>query len=433
MKSDEKIEKANNEEVTKNEVKSDDDRLIKEILGMKITSLKKKAKEYGIPNFSVMNKSDLVNYVLVEKGNEEGKIYGFGTLDIIGEGNYGFLRNTSVGPDVYVSLSQIKRFFLRNGDVVFGELRVPIAAEKNYGILKVLLVNGDLAEKSLERPFFDDLIPSYPDEKINLEEGELASRIIDLVSPIGKGQRGLIVAPPKAGKTVLLSTLANDIIKYNPEIDVWILLIDERPEEVTDIKENVKDAEVYAATFDENPSVHTQVTENVLEMAKREVERGKDILILMDSLTRLARSYNITIPSSGKLISGGIDPNALYYPKRFLGAARNIKKGGSLTIIATALIETGSRMDEVIFEEFKGTGNMEIMLNRTLEQLRIFPAIDVMKSGTRREELLIPKNQLEKIWKLRRELSKESEVEGMKKLIELVKKYKSNEELLENI
>lgn len=432
MKSDEKIEKANNEEVTKNEVKSDDDRLIKEILGMKITSLKKKAKEYGIPNFSVMNKSDLVNYVLVEKGNEEGKIYGFGTLDIIGEGNYGFLRNTSVGPDVYVSLSQIKDFFKKRR-CCFRRIESTYCSGKNYGILKVLLVNGDLAEKSLERPFFDDLIPSYPDEKINLEEGELASRIIDLVSPIGKGQRGLIVAPPKAGKTVLLSTLANDIIKYNPEIDVWILLIDERPEEVTDIKENVKDAEVYAATFDENPSVHTQVTENVLEMAKREVERGKDILILMDSLTRLARSYNITIPSSGKLISGGIDPNALYYPKRFLGAARNIKKGGSLTIIATALIETGSRMDEVIFEEFKGTGNMEIMLNRTLEQLRIFPAIDVMKSGTRREELLIPKNQLEKIWKLRRELSKESEVEGMKKLIELVKKYKSNEELLENI
>ncbi|RRD38249.1 transcription termination factor Rho [Leptotrichia sp. OH3620_COT-345] len=434
MKNDEKVN--DSEEVGKIENMEDkvsDDELIGETLKMKITSLKKKAKEYGISNFSVMTKNELVNHVLVEKGNEEGKIYGFGKLDIMGEGSYGFLRNTSVGPDVYVSISQIKRFFLRNGDTVFGELRVPIGSEKNYGILKVLLVNGDLAEKSLERPFFDDLIPSYPDEKINLSEGEIASRIIDLISPIGKGQRGLIVAPPKAGKTVLLSTLANDIIKYNPGIDVWILLIDERPEEVTDIKENVKEAEVYSATFDENPSVHTQVTENVLEMAKREVERGKDILILMDSLTRLARSYNITIPSSGKLISGGIDPNALYYPKRFLGAARNIKNGGSLTIIATALIETGSRMDEVIFEEFKGTGNMEIMLNRTLEQLRIFPAIDALKSGTRREELLIPKEELEKIWKLRRELSQHSEVEGMKKLIELIKKYKNNNELLENL
>ena len=297
----------------------------------------------------------------------------------------------------------------------------------------MLLVNGDLPEKSLERPYFDDLVPSYPDEKLNLGSGEISSRIIDLISPIGKGQRGLIVAPPKAGKTVLLSTIANDIIKYNPEIDVWILLIDERPEEVTDIKENVKEAEVYAATFDEDPRVHTEVTENVLRMAKRQVERGKDILILMDSLTRLARSYNITIPSSGKLISGGIDPNALYYPKRFLGAARNIKNGGSLTIIATALVETGSRMDEVIFEEFKGTGNMEIILSRTLEQLRIFPAIDVLKSGTRREELLIPRENLEKIWKLRRELSEMSEVEGMRNLIELIKKYKNNDELLEDL
>ena len=389
---------------------SEEERLMHEILGMKITPLKKLAKEYEVPNFSVMTKADLVNVVMMEKGKEQGKIYGFGKLDIMNEG-FGFLRSTSVGPDVYISISQIKRFFLRNGDIVFGELRVPMGNEKNYGILKVLLVNGDLPEKALERPFFDDLVPSYPDEKIKLGEGEVSSRIIDLISPIGKGQRGLIVAPPKAGKTILLSTLANDIIKYNPEIDVWILLIDERPEEVTDIKENVKDAEVYAATFDEDPRVHTEVTENVLEMAKREVEKGKDILILMDSLTRLARSYNITVPSSGKLITGGIDPNALYYPKRFLGAARNIKKGGSLTIIATALVETGSRMDEVIFEEFKGTGNMEVILNRTLEQLRIFPAIDVLKSGTRREELLIPKKRLEKIWKLRRELSEESEVE----------------------
>ncbi len=428
MTAETKIEKT---EKVKREI-SEEEKLMHEILDMKITPLKKLAKEYEVPNFSVMTKADLVNVVMMEKGKEQGKIYGFGKMDIMNEG-FGFLRNTSVGPDVYVSISQIKRFFLRNGDTVFGELRVPVGTEKNYGILKVLLVNGDLPEKSLERPFFDDLVPSYPDEKIKLGEGEISSRIIDLISPIGKGQRGLIVAPPKAGKTILLSTLANDIIKYNPEIDVWILLIDERPEEVTDIKESVKEAEVYAATFDEEPRVHTEVTENVLEMAKREVEKGKDILILMDSLTRLARSYNITVPSSGKLITGGIDPNALYYPKRFLGAARNIKNGGSLTIIATALVETGSRMDEVIFEEFKGTGNMEVILNRTLEQLRIFPAIDVLKSGTRREELLISKEKLEKIWKLRRELSEESEVEGIKKLKDLIKMYKSNDELLDNI
>jgi len=421
-----------NEKYT-DESQQNEEKLIKEILNTNVTNLKKMAKEYNIPNFSVMTKYDLVNAVLIEKGKEIGKTYGYGKLDIMGEGSFGFLRETTIGPDVYVSISQIKRFFLRNEDVVFGELRVPIGTERNYGILKVLLVNGDLPDKSLERPFFDDLIPSYPDKKINLGSGEISSRIIDLISPIGKGQRGLIVAPPKAGKTVLLSTLANDIIKYNPEIDVWILLIDERPEEVTDIKENVKEAEVYAATFDENPNVHTQVTENVLEMAKREVERGKDILILMDSLTRLARSYNITIPSSGKLISGGIDPNALYYPKRFLGAARNIKNGGSLTIIATALIETGSKMDDVIFEEFKGTGNMEIILSRALEQLRIFPAMDVLKSGTRREELLIPKDKLEKIWRLRRELNQMSEVEGLKRLIELIRSYKNNEELLEDL
>ena len=423
-------EKTEKNEKTFEENVPDEEKLIRKILNTNVTNLKKMAKEYNIPNFSVMTKYDLVNAVLIEKGKEIGKTYGYGKLDIMGEGSFGFLRNTSIGPDVYVSISQIKRFFLRNEDIVFGELRVPIGTERNYGILKVLLVNGDLPDKSLERPFFDDLIPSYPDKKINLGNGEISSRIIDLISPIGKGQRGLIVAPPKA---VLLSTLANDIIKYNPEIDVWILLIDERPEEVTDIKENVKEAEVYAATFDENPNVHTQVTENVLEMAKREVERGKDILILMDSLTRLARSYNITIPSSGKLISGGIDPNALYYPKRFLGAARNIKNGGSLTIIATALIETGSKMDDVIFEEFKGTGNMEIILSRTLEQLRIFPAMDVLKSGTRREELLIPKDKLEKIWRLRRELNQMSEVEGIKRLIELIKSYKNNEELLEDL
>ena len=409
-----------------------DEEVIKEILSMNITSLKKMAKEYKIENYTTMNKVDLINHILIEKGNDNGKIYGFGKLETFNDG-YGFLRETTVEADIYISASQIKRFYMRNDDIIFGELRIPVGDEKNYGMLKVLLINGDLAEKSKERPIFDDLVPSYPNEKINLGEGNISSRIIDIISPIGKGQRALIVASPKAGKTTLLSTLANDIIKYNPELNVWILLIDERPEEVTDIRENVKDAEVYAATFDEEPKVHIQVTENVLEMAKREVEKGKDIVILMDSLTRLARSYNIVIPSSGKVLTGGIDPNALYYPKRFLGAARNIKNGGSLTIIATALVDTGSKMDEVIFEEFKGTGNMEIILSRTLQQLRIFPAIDILKSGTRREELLISKKNLEKIWKLREELAKEDEIEVMKKLKKLIAEYKSNDEMLKKI
>ena len=406
--------------------------LIKEILSMNITTLKKMAKEYKIENYTTMNKTDLINHILIEKGNDNGKIYGFGKLERFNDG-YGFLRETTVEADIYISASQIRRFYMRNDDIIFGELRIPIGDEKNYGMIKVLLINGDLAEKSKERPIFDDLIPSYPNEKVNLGEGEISSRIIDIISPIGKGQRALIVSPPKVGKTTLLSTLANDIIKYNPDLDVWILLIDERPEEVTDIRENVKDAEVYAATFDEEPKVHIQVTENVLEMAKREVEKGKNIVILMDSLTRLARSYNIVIPSSGKVLTGGIDPNALYYPKRFLGAARNIKNGGSLTIIATALVDTGSKMDEVIFEEFKGTGNMEIILSRTLQQLRIFPAIDILKSGTRREELLISKKNLEKIWKLREELAKEDEITGMKKLKQLIEEYKSNDEMLKKI
>ena len=409
-----------------------DEELIKEILSMNITTLKKMAKEYKIENYTTMSKTDLINHILIEKGNDNGKIYGFVKLETFNDG-YGFLRETTVEADIYISASQIKRFYMRNDDIIFGELRIPVGDEKNYGMIKVLLINGDLAEKSKERPIFDDLIPSYPNEKINLGEGEISSRIIDIISPIGKGQRALIVASPKAGKTTLLSTLANDIIKYNPELNVWILLIDERPEEVTDIRENVKNAEVYAATFDEEPKVHIQVTENVLEMAKREVEKGKDIVILMDSLTRLARSYNIVIPSSGKVLTGGIDPNALYYPKRFLGAARNIKNGGSLTIIATALVDTGSKMDEVIFEEFKGTGNMEIILSRTLQQLRIFPAIDILKSGTRREELLISKKNLEKIWKLREELAKEDEIEVMKKLKQLIAEYKSNDEMLKKI
>ena len=379
-------------------------KILNELLSYKTTKLRELAKKHNIPNYKSMIREDLINNLCVKLAEEQGKLYAFGTLDILNDG-YGFLRNTGLDADVYVSISQIRKIALRQGDIICGEIRVPIGTEKNYGLIKIEFINSDTIDKALNRPIFDELIPSYPNERINLGEGEVSSRLIDLISPIGKGQRGLIVAPPKGGKTVLLTTLANDIIKYNKDIDVWILLIDERPEEVTDIKETVKEAEVYSATFDEDPSIHIKVTEKVLEAAKIEVEKGKNILILMDSLTRLARSYNVVIPSSGKIISGGIDPKALYMPKKFLGAARNIRNGGSLTIIATALIETGSRMDEVIFEEFKGTGNMEIILDRTLQQLRLFPAIDILKSGTRKEELLYSKSELEAIWSLRKKIN----------------------------
>lgn len=403
-----------------------------ELLKYKTTKLREIAKEHGIENYKSMIREDLINNICVQLAKEEGKLYTVGTLDIMNDG-YGFLRNTDLNADVYVSISQIKKIALRQGDVICGEIRVPIGTEKNYGLIKIQFINSDTIDKALNRPVFDELIPAYPNEKIKLGEGEISSRLIDLIAPIGKGQRGLIVAPPKGGKTVLLTTLANDIIKYNKDIDVWILLIDERPEEVTDIKENVKEAEVYSATFDEDPNIHIKVTEKVLEAAKLEVEKGKNIVILMDSLTRLARSYNIVIPSSGKIISGGIDPKVLYMPKKFLGAARNIRKGGSLTIIATALIDTGSRMDEVIFEEFKGTANMEIILDRTLQQLRLFPAIDIIKSGTRREDLLYTKKELDLIWALRRKLMKCNEAEALKYLLDLLKQYSTNAELIDNI
>lgn len=402
------------------------------LLKLSSVKLKELAKKYEIDGYKSMVKADLINNVCVQMAQDEGKIYTFGRLDILNSG-YGFLRNTTLEADVYVSLSQIKKLGLRQDDVICGEVRVPIGTEKNYGLIKIEFINSDTIIKALNRPLFDDLIPTYPSERLQLGQGEISSRIIDLISPIGKGQRGLIVAPPKAGKTVLLTTLANDIIKYNKDVEVWILLIDERPEEVTDIKENVKEAEVYAATFDEDPAIHLSVTEKVLESAKREIEKGKNIVILMDSLTRLARSYNVVLPSSGKIISGGIDPKALYIPKKFFGSARNIKNGGSLTIISTALIDTGSRMDEVIFEEFKGTGNMEIILDRSLQQLRLFPAIDINKSGTRREELLYSKEELNLIWALRRKLAKCNEAEGLKYLLDLMKQYPSNEELIENI
>lgn len=397
-----------------------------------LTTLRKMAKDEKIEGYSSIPKMELINRLCYQLSIKENLIYSYGELDIIND-SFGFIRNTPQGIDVYVSSSQIKKFSLRQGDVIAGEVREPLNEEKNYGLLKLIYVNGEKADLSKNRPFFDDLIPYYPLERLNLGSGSISSRLIDLISPIGKGQRGLIVAPPKAGKTTILSSIANDILKYNKDVQVWIILIDERPEEVTDIKENVKNAEIFAATFDENTSTHLSVTEKVLEAAKREIEKGKNIVILMDSLTRLARSYNIEIPSSGKILSGGIDPKALYMPKKFLGAARNIKDGGSLTILATALIETGSKMDEVIFEEFKGTGNMELVLDRSLQQLRLFPAIDIFKSGTRREELLFNKKEFSSLLKLRKKLMNCNEAEGLKYLIDLIKKYPNNNELLENI
>lgn len=405
---------------------------MEELLKLSSTKLKELAKEYEIDSYKTMVKSDLINNICVKMAQDQGKIYTFGRLDILPSG-YAFIRDSAIGSDVYVSASQVKKLGLRQDDIICGEVRIPIGTEKNYGLIKIEFINSDSILKALNRPVFDDLIPTYPNRRISLGQGSISSRIIDLISPIGLGQRALIVAPPKAGKTTLLISLANDIIKYNKDIELWILLIDERPEEVTDIRDNVKDAEVYSATFDEDPSVHISVSEKVLEQAKREVEKGKNIVILMDSITRLTRSYNVVLPSSGKIISGGIDPKALYMPKKFFGSARNIKNGGSLTIISTALIETGSKMDEVIFEEFKGTGNMEIILDRSLQQLRLFPAIDVNKSGTRKEELLYSEKELEDIWKLRRKLAKCNDAEAIKYLLDLIKQYDSNKELIENI
>jgi len=388
-------------------------------------------KQLGIYDSSIKKKNELIKVLKEHMEKNSNYVIAEGKLDVMTDG-YGFLRETSVGKDIYVSSSQIRKFKMRTGDQITGEVRKPIGDEKNYALRKVLFVDGRFTKEAESRVPFEELTPSYPTEKLKLETSRknISGRIIDIIAPIGKGQRGLIVAPPKAGKTVLISNIANSLIENHKGIEVIILLIDERPEEVTDIKENVLGAKVYASTFDEDPKNHIKVTEEILEQAKRKVENGKDIVILMDSLTRLARAYNIVIPSSGKLISGGIDPSALYYPKNFFGAARNIRKGGSLTIIATALIDTGSKMDDIIYEEFKGTGNMEIHLDRSLSQLRIYPAIDIQKSGTRKEELLIDANKLPVIWKFRRYLSSLDKNSAAKYLINQIKASETNEELI---
>ena len=397
-----------------------------------LRELQEIAKQLGIVYKSGTKKAELKNLIEKDIHEKEGMDIAWGTLEVLTDG-YGFLRNTSLGKDIYVSASQIRKFKLRTDDRIVGEIRDSIEEERNYGLRRVLLVNNGTLEEAEARIPFEDLVPAYPTERFILEtdKEDISGRIIDLITPIGKGQRALIIAPPKAGKTMLISSIANSMLKKDKNAEVWILLIDERPEEVTDIKENVIGAKVYASTFDEDPKNHIKVTETILEKAKRKVENGEDVVILMDSLTRLARAYNIVMPSSGKLISGGIDPTALYHPKNFFGTARNIRGGGSLTIIATVLVDTGSKMDDIIYEEFKSTGNCDIHLDRNLAELRIYPAIDIQRSGTRKEELLIPKEKLESIWSIRRYLAGFDKAAASKKLIDTIKSTESNDKLLE--
>lgn len=397
-----------------------------------LKELQEIAKQLGIVYKSGTKKAELKNLIAEDIHEKEGMDIAWGTLEVLTDG-YGFLRNTSLDKDIYVSASQIRKFKMRTDDRVVGEVRSSVEDDRNYALRRVLLVNNGTLEEAEARVPFEDLVPAYPTERFILETDKenISGRIIDLIAPIGKGQRALIIAPPKAGKTMLISNLANSMLKRDKNAEVWILLIDERPEEVTDIKENVNGAKVFASTFDEDPKNHIKVTETILERAKRKVENGENVVILMDSLTRLARAYNIVMPSSGKLISGGIDPTALYYPKNFFGTARNIRGGGSLTIIATVLVDTGSKMDDIIYEEFKSTGNCDIHLDRNLAELRIFPAIDIQRSGTRKEELLIPKEKLESIWSIRRYLADFDRATAAKKLIDTIKSTESNDKLLE--
>ncbi len=403
-----------------------------------ISELTKIAQEIGITGYSKMKKMDLIFSILQKEIERNRYIFSEGILDIVQEG-YGFLRIQGYLPnsnDIYISASQIRRFNLNVGDLVSGQVRPPKEGERFYALLRVEAVNREDPEKVRNRIFFDNLAPIYPDEKIKLETtpDEVSTRLIDLLSPIGKGQRGLIVAPPKAGKTILLEKIANGVTTNHPEIHLMILLIDERPEEVTWMQRVVsKNVEVISSTFDQPPENHIKVARLALERAKRLVEMKKDVMILLDSITRLTRAYNLTTPATGRTLSGGIDSTALIWPKQFFGAARNIEEGGSLTIIATALVETGSKMDEVIFEEFKGTGNMELKLDRTLAEARIFPAIDIAKSGTRKEELLIPPEDLKKIWALRKALSSLSPLESMQMVLNRLQKTKSNKAFLKLI
>ncbi|HJV46733.1 MAG TPA: transcription termination factor Rho [Bacillota bacterium] len=400
----------------------------------KLTELYKLAKEYQIPYYGNMKKKELIFAILRAQAEKSGFMFMEGVLEILSDG-YGFLRPINYLPsaeDIYISASQIRRFDLRTGDKVSGKVRPPKENERYFGLLHVDAVNGEDPEQAAERLHFPALTPLYPQKKLVLETSpnRLSSRIIDLLAPVGLGQRGLIVAPPKAGKTMLLQEIANSIADNNPDIELFVLLIDERPEEVTDMQRSVK-AEVVASTFDEVPENHIKVAELVLERALRLVEHKKDVVILLDSITRLARAYNLVIPPSGRTLSGGIDPAAFHRPKRFFGSARNIEEGGSLTILATALVETGSRMDDVIYEEFKGTGNMELHLDRKLAERRIYPAIDIRRSGTRREELLLSKYELDKIWTMRKSMSETPEITDM--FLRKIGQTKTNIEFLELI
>lgn len=404
-----------------------------ELEGKTLAELYKIAKSLHLTGYSRLRKRELIFEIMKAQTESNGLIFAKGVLEILPDG-YGFLRPFQYLPshdDIYVSSSQIRRFDLRTGDLVAGQVRGPKENERYYALLRVEQVNEEDPEVAAERLHFEGLTPLYPQERIKLEVSpdHVATRIIDLLAPLGKGQRGLIVAPPKAGKTMLLKEIANSITHNHPEMYLIVLLIDERPEEVTDIERSVQ-GEVVSSTFDEPPENHVKVADMVLERAKRLVEHKRDVIILLDSITRLARAHNLVVPPSGRTLSGGVDPASLHRPKRFFGAARNIEEGGSLTILATALIETGSRMDDVIFEEFKGTGNMELILDRRLADRRIFPAIDVVRSGTRKEEMLLDKDELEMVWHFRKAVAGMSSAEAIEMLINHIQKTKSNKELI---
>ncbi|ATP38955.1 transcription termination factor Rho [Solibacillus sp. R5-41] len=408
---------------------------IAQLESMTLKELYALAKQYKLTNASKLTKKELIFAILKSRSEQEGFFFMEGVLEIVSTEGFGFLRPINYSPskeDIYISASQIRRFGLRNGDKVSGKVRPPKENERYYGLLQVDAVNGEDPEVAKERVHFPALTPLYPDRHIKLETAptQLSTRIMDLVAPVGFGQRGLIVAPPKAGKTSLLKEIANSITTNHPQAELIVLLIDERPEEVTDIERSVN-ADVVSSTFDEVPENHVKVAEMVLERARRLVEHKRDVIILMDSITRLARAYNLVIPPSGRTLSGGIDPAAFHRPKRFFGSARNIEEGGSLTILATALVDTGSRMDEVIYEEFKGTGNLELHLDRHLAERRIFPALDIRRSGTRKEELLIPKDQLEKLWAIRKTFSDSTDFS--EKFLRKLRTTKTNEEFFEKL
>ncbi|MCG7410728.1 transcription termination factor Rho [Paenibacillus sp. ACRRX] len=400
----------------------------------KLTELYKLAKQFQIAGYGQLKKKELIFSILRAQAEQSGYLFMEGVLDILPEG-FGFLRPINYLPsaeDIYISQSQIRRFDLRTGDLVSGKCRPPKENERYFGLLQINAVNGENPDEAAQRLHFPALTPLYPQKKLVLEMAteKTSTRIMDILAPVGLGQRGLIVAPPKAGKTLLLKEIANSISTNNPEIELFVLLIDERPEEVTDMQRSVK-GEVVASTFDEVPENHIKVAELVLERALRLVEHKKDVVILLDSITRLARAYNLVVPPSGRTLSGGIDPAAFHRPKRFFGSARNIEEGGSLTILATALVETGSRMDDIIYEEFKGTGNMELVLDRKLAERRIFPAIDIRRSGTRREEMLLSKEALDKLWAIRKNMNESPEF--VDQFIKKIRDTKTNEEFLEKL